>query len=302
MTLPITIVILTFNEAIHIKRCIDSVSSLPAKVVVVDSFSSDKTVSIAKSLGATVYQNEFINQAQQLNWMLDNCHIDSDWIFRLDADEIVSQELASSIKSAVSQISTDVSGFTVNRQIHFLGKWIKYGGIYPISPLRIWKNGSGRCETRLMDEHMIVSGNVKHLNGDIIDDNLNSLTWWISKHNNYASREAIESLVSKNTEREVSGNTPTDVQAKYKRWVKEYVYAKLPLGLRAIVYFLFRYFLRLGFLDGRKGLAFHFLQGLWYRFLVDLKMAELEQLMHDRKHTLEQVVLAEYGYLLDDKK
>jgi hypothetical protein len=83
-----------------------------------------------------------------------------------------------------------------------------------------------------------------------------------------------------------------------KRWLKQKVYARLPLGLRALLYFLYRYFLRLGFLDGWQGLAFHFLQGFWYRFLVDVKVHELETLMRAQGLTLEEAVRREFGYVI----
>jgi hypothetical protein len=119
--------------------------------------------------------------------------------------------------------------------------------------------------------------------GELIDDNLNSLTWWTDKHNKYASREAVDLL---NLE---YGFMPHDSvaslrggnQAGVKRWLKEVVYARLPGGFRAFAYFFYRYVIRLGFLDGKAGTAFHFLQGFWYRYLVDAKLAEVKRYMRD---------------------
>jgi hypothetical protein len=163
--------------------------------------------------------------------------------------------------------------------------------------LRVWRTGHGRCENRWMDEHMVVQGEIAHVGADIADINLNNVTWWTAKHNQYASREAVDLLMH----RERVSETKTVVaqlsfQAGIKRWMKQKVYARLPLGLRALLYFLYRYFLRLGFLDGWQGLTFHFLQGFWYRFLVDVKVHELETLMQTQRLTLAQAVRQEFGY------
>ena len=142
-----------------------------------------------------------------------------------------------------------------------------------------------------MDEHVIVDGKVGHVDADFVDDNLNGISWWTDKHNRYASREAAEMLLLSqrdSTRTDISGNTGRS--ARIKRWIKIRVYARLPLGLRALLYFLYRYFLRLGFLDGWQGLAFHVLQGFWYRFLVDVKVAEVERHMRDTGCALPEAI------------
>jgi hypothetical protein len=132
-----------------------------------------------------------------------------------------------------------------------------------------------------MDEHIIVDGETAEFSGEIIDDNLNSLSWWTEKHNAYASREVVDIL---NLEYgfipyETVANLKGGQQAGVKRWIKENVYARLPGGFRAFAYFFYRYFVRLGFLDGKEGTAFHVLQGFWYRYLVDMKLHEVKSLM-----------------------
>lgn len=168
----------------------------------------------------------------------------------------------------------------VGRRMAFMGRVIRHGGLFPIRVLRLFRHGKGRCEDRWMDEHIKVAGQVADLSGEILDDNLNSLTWWTEKHNAYASREVVDLL---NLEFGfLPRDAPADLgpgQAGRKRWLKERVYARLPGGLRALAYFLYRYILRGGFLDGREGLAFHVLQGFWYRFLVDAKLAEVRGVM-----------------------
>jgi glycosyltransferase involved in cell wall biosynthesis len=262
---------------------------------VVDCFSTDSTVAIAEAHGAEVVQHAWVNYATQFNWALDNVKIDTQWIMRLDADEIVTPELANALRSRLSGYPKSVAGLTVNRQIHFMGRWIRHGGMYPIRMLRVWRTGRGCCENRWMDEHIIVDGEIGHLDADIADVNLNNVTWWTGKHNQYASREAVDLLMHRGVAYE-QGSAQLNVQAKLKRWLKLRVYARLPLGLRSLLYFLYRYFLRLGFLDSWQGLVFHFLQGFWYRFLVDVKVHELETLMKERQLTLQQAVREEFGY------
>ena len=155
-----------------------------------------------------------------------------------------------------------------------MGKWIKYGGYYPTKLLRIWKKNCGKYENRWMDEHVILEvGEAAELKFDFIDDNLNNLSWWTQKHNSYATREAIDIL---NKKFQLMASETIDKsgisQSEQKRKYKEGIYLKLPLFIRPFVYFFFRYFIQLGFLDGKRGFIWHFLQGLWYRFLVDAKV------------------------------
>jgi len=296
MPADLTVIILTFNEEKHLGRCLQSLSSVARRVVVVDCFSSDGTVALAQAQGAEVMQHAWVNHSVQVNWALDNVPIDTRWTMRLDADEVVTPELAAALNSDLSGYPDSVMGLTVNRQIHFLGRWIRHGGIYPVRMLRVWRSGHGRCENRWMDEHMVVQGEIAHVDADIADINLNNVTWWTDKHNHYASREAVDLLMHRRQGAEEAATARLNLQAGMKRWLKLKVYARLPLGLRALLYFLYRYFLRLGFLDGWQGFAFHFLQGFWYRFLVDVKVHELETLMRVQGLTLEEAVRREFGY------
>ena len=294
MTASLTVIILTRDEARHIDRCIASVSGLAERIIVVDSGSTDATCALAAAAGAQVLHHQWVNHASQFNWALDHATITSDWILRLDADEIVTGPLATALQ-AFFAAPGPAAGVTINRAIHFLGRHIRWGGIYPVEILRLWRTGKGRIENRWMDEHVLVDGPISHVVGDIADINLNSVGWWTTKHNGYATREAIDQLTRDASTAAMRNLSP---QARRKRWVKDKVYARLPLGLRPLLYFLFRYVVLLGFLDGWQGLAFHGLQGLWYRFLVDVKIAELRSLMATRGHDLATVVASEYGLSL----
>lgn len=271
----LTVIILTRDEERHISRAISSVRGLASQILVMDSGSTDRTVQIAQSLGAVVRTNPWTNHARQFNHALNLLPVDTGWVMRLDADEVISSDLAREIAEELPRLAPDIEGVTIGRRISFMGRPIRYGGLFPIRVLRIFRHGSGCCEDRWMDEHIKVSGHIARLKGEILDDNLNSLTWWTAKHNSYASREVVDLLnlkygfMAHDSVASLAGD-----QAGIKRWLKEKLYIRLPGGLRAFVYFFWRYVLRLGFLDGREGLAFHVLQGFWYRFLVDAKLAE----------------------------
>lgn len=277
----LTVIVLTLNEEMHIQRCIESVDRIASRIVVIDSGSTDRTCEIAVTLGADVYQNRFVNHAKQFNWALDNASISTEWVMRLDADEYITRELGEAIVTQLAGSNANVGGFTLNLRRVFMGRWLRYGALYPVRLLRIWRFGSGRCEERWMDEHVVLRGIIRRIDADFADHNLNSLTWWTDKHNKYASREAVELLnleyhfMPRDHARELRGGG----QASAKRWLKEKVYARLPGGFRAFAYFFYRYVVRLGFLDGREGAIFHVLQGFWYRYLVDAKVAEVKRHM-----------------------
>lgn len=272
-------VILTLNEARHLPRCLASLAGVADGVLVADCFSTDDTLRVAQEHGARVVQREWVNYATQFNWALTQLDADTDWVLRIDADEVLTPALAAEIRSRLPGIGPEVDGVFCGRRMTFQGQLIRFGGLFPVRILRLFRAGRGQCENRWMDEHIKVAGPTVDFQNELIDDNLNSLTWWTAKHNSYASREAVDLL---NLE---YGFMPHDSvaslrggsQAGIKRWLKEVVYARLPGGLRALAYFLYRYVIRLGFLDGRAGAAFHILQGFWYRYLVDAKVAEVKR-------------------------
>ncbi|OWY07395.1 glycosyl transferase [Thioclava sp. F42-5] len=276
----LTAVILTRDEERHIARAIRSLGGIADRIFIADSGSTDRTVEIAKEMGAEVRFNPWRNYASQYNWALGQLPADTDWVLRLDADEIVTDELRTQISKILPKLAPEIDGVVVSRRMTFLGRPMRHGGIFPVRVLRLFRHGRGRCEDRWMDEHIKVSGPVAQLPGEILDDNRNSLTWWTAKHNTYASREVVDLLnleygfMRHETVADLGGG-----QAGIKRWLKEKIYARLPTGLRAFAYFFYRYVLRFGFLDGREGLTFHVLQGFWYRFLVDTKLLEVRRHM-----------------------
>jgi len=283
-SLDLTVIILTYNEELHIERCINSLLPFAKQIFIVDSFSTDNTVAIAERLGANVLQNPFVNQAIQFQWGLDHCPIETEWVMRMDADEYIEQPLIDEILQKLPSLESTITGVCLKRKHHFLGRWIKRGDRYPLILLRIWRTGTAHIEQRWMDEHIVLnSGKSVVFSGDFVDDNLNTVAWFIDKHNKYASREMIEIINQRYQlfKEDESIEHSDTFQAKIKRFVKEKIYNQLPIFVRATLYFIYRYFLRLGFLDGKEGFAYHFMQGFWYRCLVDLKVLEAERLLQD---------------------
>lgn len=269
----LTAIILTFNEEKNIIHCIESIRTIAKRIVVIDSFSTDNTVAIAKELGAEVYQHEFVNQAKQYIWGVEVADIRTKWVFRIDADERLTPESSAEIQEICRENeNTDLNGIVVRFKVTFMGKDLRYGGYYPFCKLLVYKNGKAYMEDRGMDEHIILTeGRSVELQNDSLHCDYKGLSAWIDKHNKYASREA-EAYFHNSLEKKIEkGLNP---RAKIKRFMKLRVYYKLPMGLRAHLYYIYRYYFKLGFLDGKEGKIFTFMQAYWYRYLVDAKIYE----------------------------
>lgn len=278
----IVAIILTFNSEASITKVIDSCKDFVARILVVDSFSVDQTVNIATSLGCEVVQHEFENYSKQRNWAQAYAKLDSeDWVLHLDSDEVVSSQLATSIQAAIIDNSQEVDGYLVRRLSYFLGHPIRFGHTNPSWHLRLYKASKGFCEDRLYDQHFVVTTEkIKKLQGLLLDLQLTTIEKWIASHNRWSSAEAIEILsqleVTKNTNsRILSASLKGDLRMQ-KRWLKNNLYYRSPAFLRVFLVFIYSYFFRLGFLDGKIGLIYHILQAFWFRFVVDSKITEIQ--------------------------
>ena len=272
----VTAVVLTFNEAVHIERCLARLAEVADRIVVIDSHSTDGTIDIARAHGAHVLQNPFVNHAAQFQWGVDAAGIGPGWILRIDADEYLEQALIGEIRTRLPALDPGVGAVAMRRKVLFQGQWIRWGGYYPTVLTRLWRVGAASIEQRWMDEHVLVEQGrtILFKRGDLVDDNLKDLTDWTAKHNGYATRQAIEFLSLEYPLLPLRNNGALNSGARWKRLLRNGIYARAPLFLRAFLYQFQRYVLRLGFLDGRKGLVFHTLQGFWNFFLVDAKIAE----------------------------
>jgi len=267
----ISVIVLTYNDQEQIEYCLASITDLTDDVIVVDSFSSDRTPEICRARGARFFQHKFVNQALQFNWALDNISLKYDWVLRLDSDEIVPVRLAQEMRARVGQ--EPVVGYYMNCRMYWMNRWLRHGRMYPHYILRIFKNGCARYEERT-EEHLVLTGEAGYLRHDFLEDNRrNTLDYFTEKHLKTAAGEVAE-ILSGVTEGD--GIAPKLFARKMNRtrWLKLRIYNRCPLFVRGLLYFLYRYVLCLGFLDGRPGLIFHVLQGFWYRFYIDAKLYE----------------------------
>lgn len=279
--LDITTIILTYNEEIHIRRCLENVCPFSKKVYVIDSPSTDRTVEICKEFtNVEVVVHKYPgDQAEQFNWALDNCKIDTDWILRVDADEYCESELITEMENKLPSLSSDVSAVVVPIGREFMGKRLHHGIVNGVCLTRLIRTGRARYELRLMDEYLkIYEGTTTKFEHSIVDASRIGLRAFVDKHNNYSSREASLLLDSEyNLCNGFENDNPEyakEVTAKRAQKIK---YAKMPLFWRSFGYFIYRYIVKFGFLDGKEGFCWDFFQGLWYRMLVDGKVYEVRK-------------------------
>lgn len=264
---PLAVIILTRNEEENLLQALASVVGWAAEVWVVDSLSTDRTVSLAREAGARLAAREFAGYAAQRNWALRSLPLGPEWVLFLDADEAVTPELKTELAAVLAAPPAGVAGFHVKRRFVFLGRWLRHGGYYPVWLLRIMRHRLARCEERGVDEHLLVDGPTARLHGDLLHEDRRPLERWIERHARYARLNA-DDLVG-----QIGGELParrrSQNQAERTRWWYAHVYRRWPIGLRALAYFLYRYIVRGGFLDGREGFIYHSLQAFWYRLLID---------------------------------
>ncbi len=298
MKLDITAIILTYNEELHIRRCLENVCPMVKKVYVIDSPSTDNTVAICNEFdNVEVVVHKYPgNQAEQFNWALDNVKIDTEWILRLDADEYLLPELVEELCNKLPTMEEDVSALSLSLARAFMGKVLRHGIVDNIKIVRIFRTGKARYEKRIMDEHLsILEGKTIEMEHKFIDDSRIPIGQFTSKHENYASREAVLLL---DTEYKLtdtaSMNQEHGREVEKKRAQKE-KYARMPLFWRAFAYFVYRYIVKLGFLDGKEGFCWDFFQGLWYRMLVDAKIYECKKACGDNPEAIKKYIAEHWG-------
>ena len=272
----IEVIIPVKNEEINLPHALKSVIDWADCVWVVDSESTDSTQQIAKKAGAKFVVQPWLGYAKQKNWAMDNLDIKSDWVYILDADEVILPELKEELLSVASQPVNQVkeSAFNINRYFVFLGKRIYHCGYYPSWNVRFFKRGKAKYENREVHEHMVVEGETGTLQGHMEHWDRRGLELYMAKHNHYSTLEAKEILAqSEKTKVTIDANLLGTAQQR-RRWLKRYIYPKLPM--RFFFRFLWMYVLRLGFLDGLTGLRFCLFIS-YYEFLITLKMVELKQ-------------------------
>lgn len=276
-------IILSFNEEQHLPRLLHSISGLNAPIYLLDSGSTDKTVEIAEQFGAVVKFNAFENHPKQWDFALKNFDITTPWIIGLDADQIVTPELFNQLANFDLTKYADVDGIYFNRKNFFKGKWIRYGGYYPKYLLKMFRTGVGFSDTNEnMDHRFVVPGKtVTWKKGHILEENLkeNEISFWIAKHNRYSDLVAEEEVERMKALRQQTIK-PNLFGDPYQRmaFLKK-LWWGMPRFVRPFFYFTYRMIFQLGILDGKTGIIFHFLQGFWFRIVIDIKIEErLERL------------------------
>lgn len=278
--IPVSVVILTHNAERIVEPCLQSVAAWAAEIFVVDSGSTDGTESLVLRYTDKLIRHRFENYTEQRNWAQAHLPLRNDWVLHLDADERVSPELARAIGTFFESPRRHViNGLLICRRTVFMGRWMKHGGHYPRWHLRLFRRDKGKCEDRAYDQHFLVEGPVDRLSGDLIDVLAPDVATWLNRHARWAQLEAQAILAqdARGSPRE-SGHRVTGRLAgspiERRRWLRDSLYGRAPLLARAGGLFIYRYVIRLGFLDGVEGLIFHFLQGCWFRFYVDALVYE----------------------------
>lgn len=270
-TVPLSILIPVLNEEKLLPRILANLARLDVEVFILDSGSTDSSIEIAKSFGCQVTQGQWGSFSEKLNWGLSNLPFKTSWVMRLDADEYLSDEFIREIGSILLNVDSKTDGLWVGRRIVFLGKWLRFGAMYPLEHLRITRVGRAHYENRLMDEHVHVEGEVRRISADIYEEDIKGLVTWSRKQVGYAETECY---IHHNRLAEKRSWITLQGSARWRRFLKEEMYARSPLFIRPLFFWFYRYVLMLGFLDGIQGFIFHFLQAFWYRFLIDSLILE----------------------------
>jgi glycosyltransferase involved in cell wall biosynthesis len=280
-------IILTYNEEMHLPRLLASIAGLNAETFIMDSGSTDGTIKIAEEAGSTIKQHPFENHPKQWDFALKNFDIKTPWVICLDADHTVTPELYTLLRNFRNEDHQHINGIYFNRKNFFKGRWIKYGSYYPFYMLKMIRYNVGFSDiNENMDHRLVVPGNtLTWKQGHLLEENLkeNNISFWIDKHNKYSDLLALEE-----TERMLSLRQQTikphfwGSPNERKAWFKQ-IWWKLPRYVRPMLYFIYRIIFKLGILDGRTGLIFHFMQGFWFRLVVDIKIDELLKQQADER-------------------
>lgn len=305
MTATCRVVVLTYNCEGIIAETLAQARRIDPRPLVVDSYSSDSTL---QQVGteAELVQRAFSNYGDQRNWAIAHLQAHTggpDWQLHLDADEVLDDEAVAAILHVLQAgDAAPHRAYLLRRIDYFMGRRLRHSGLNPWH-LRLFRTGEGACEQRLYDQHFVSSQPAGRLAGCMHDKNAVSLNDWTSRHNRWSELEVAEmrhghhaeqarvpglrqpprSRLHANLHGNPHGNPHGNLRGNLRgdprertRWLKA-LYYRMPSGSRALAYFIYRYVFRLGFLDGREGLYFAFLQGLWFRLLVDAKMHEAQQ-------------------------
>ena len=272
MTIPVSVLILTYNEEKNIKRCLESVYWCN-DVVVLDSYSNDSTEDIVREVGVRFLQRNFDDYAGQRNYGIYEIKYKYDWLFMLDADEVFSVELLEEIEHKLNDCDESICLFRLRRKDYFFGRWIKYSSTYSGLWLgRLMRIGSVWVQRSINEEYQ-TRGKVELLHSSLLHFPMNKgFHAWLEKHNRYSTMEA-ELQFNKFFHDWKIGDLINIDPAIRRKSLKAIVYS---LPLRPVIVFMGLYFIKGGFLDGRQGLTYCILKTI-YEYMIDCKVRELRQ-------------------------
>ena len=257
--LPISVIIAARNEAKNLPRCLQALREF-GEVYVIDSQSVDETVEIARSFGAHVMQFHYAGGwPKKRQWALNALPLAHDWVLLLDADEVLTPELTEEIRSAI--LNPAIDGYSILLRTWFLGRTLRHGDV-GLWKLSLFRRSKGRFECRLKDqdtsmgdmevhEHVVVEGATARLRNPVIHRNVESLSHYIQKHDQYSNWES-HVLLNGGEDKELPPSL-SGTQAQRRRWLKRKLFA---VPGSPLLLFLYRYVFRFGFLDGVPGLIY----------------------------------------------
>ena len=271
---PCVVVVLTFNSANIILETLRQALKVSPYVFVVDSGSKDGCDASARSLGCEVVQRAFVNYSEQRNWAIGQVAGSYTWQLHLDADEVLDDAAVASIQGVLKG-TPDFDAYMLKRRDYFMGRELRFSGVNPWH-LRLFRSGVGSCENRLYDQHFVASRPAGKLNGLMHDKNAIGISDWIARHNRWSDLEVTQVMREERTGNDVLQPRISGDARERTRYLKG-LYYRMPIASRALSYFVYRYFFRLGILDGKPGFYFAFFQALWFRMLVDAKIYEWQR-------------------------
>lgn len=266
----VSVIIFTLNEEIHLPTCLESLRWCD-DIIVVDSYSTDKTQEICRLSGVRFFQNTFEGFGKQRNWALDNIDIKHDWLLILDADERVPLKLANEMQTIAQNAPDNVAAYRLRRRFYMWGHWLKYSSLYPTWVVRFVHKDRIRYINRGHAETQEVQGEIRQMKHDLIDENLKGIDEWFERQNRYSRKEA-EYEIQQETKQLVLRNLFARDPLKRRHILKQIAW-KMP-G-RAFFYFLYSFIWRKGFLDGRAGLNFCIMKAI-YQYMIQIKKYDLK--------------------------
>lgn len=288
---PISAVVLTHNEEANIEAALKSIADWCHEIHLVDSGSTDRTLEIARDYTDKIYVHRYVDHNSQWQWVFDQVPLACEWMLLLDSDFVLTDKLKRQIAEVINHPSSGIDGYYVHHRYVFRGQAIRFGGTK-----KWWLRLVRHCQAQpdyseLVDFRLHINGRTRYLDGIVFEDNKKEydIDFWLDKHQKFSTRMAAEEVLRRagyivwNVNPTLLGNPDEHIV-----WLKQRWYF-MPLRLRAFLYFAYRYFFRLGFLDGWNGFLFHFLQAFWFRLIVDEKISELQQHLRIGKVTLDSI-------------